>query len=59
MEVRWVGHAARMRSKMNAYRVLVGKLEGIRPLRGSKRRWGYNIKMERNRAELYGLDSSR
>jgi hypothetical protein len=28
----WEGHAACIREKRNAYRVLVGKLEGKRPL---------------------------
>jgi hypothetical protein len=35
--VRWAGHVAQM-EKMNAYRLLVGKLEGKRPL-GRPRRW--------------------
>jgi hypothetical protein len=30
--MRWTGHVARMREKRNAYRILVGKLEGKRPL---------------------------
>jgi hypothetical protein len=28
----WAGHVARMREKRNAYRLLVGKPEGKRPL---------------------------
>jgi hypothetical protein len=32
MRMRWVGHAARMGEKRNAYRLLVGKPEGKRPL---------------------------
>jgi hypothetical protein len=28
----WEGHVARMGGKMNAYRILVGKSEGKRPL---------------------------
>jgi hypothetical protein len=31
-KMRWVGHVARMREKRNAYRLLVGKPEGKRPL---------------------------
>jgi hypothetical protein len=31
---------------MNAYRILVGKAEGKRPLGRQKRRWVDNIKME-------------
>jgi hypothetical protein len=31
--------------KRNAYRILVGKLEGSRPLERPRRRWVENIKM--------------
>jgi hypothetical protein len=31
---------------MNAYKVLVGKPEGERPLERSRHRWGDNIKMD-------------
>jgi hypothetical protein len=30
--MRWAGHIARMGEKRNAYRILVGKPEGRRPL---------------------------
>jgi hypothetical protein len=30
--MRWAGHAAQMGEKRNAYRILVGKPEGKRPL---------------------------
>jgi hypothetical protein len=30
--IRWAGHVAQMRAKRNAYRILVGKPEGKRPL---------------------------
>jgi hypothetical protein len=30
--MRWAGHVARMGEKRNAYRILVGKTEGKRPL---------------------------
>jgi hypothetical protein len=30
--MRWTGHLARMEAKSNAYRILVGKPEGKRPL---------------------------
>jgi hypothetical protein len=32
--------------KRNAYRILVGKPEGKRPLGGPSRRWADNIKMD-------------
>jgi hypothetical protein len=34
------------RQKRNAYRILVGKLEGKRPLGRAKHRWKDNIKMD-------------
>jgi hypothetical protein len=37
-EMRWAGHVARMGEKRNAYRILVGKPEGKRPLGRSRRR---------------------
>jgi hypothetical protein len=42
----WAGHVARMGEKINAYRLLVGKQEGKRPLERSRRRWVHNIKMD-------------
>jgi hypothetical protein len=41
----------------NAYKILVGKPEGKRPLRRPKHRWEDNIKMG-NRVWRTGLDSS-
>jgi hypothetical protein len=35
-----------MGQKRNAYRILVGKPEGKRPLGRPRRRWVYNIKMD-------------
>jgi hypothetical protein len=35
-----------MGDKRNAYRILVGKPEGRRPLGRPRRRWVYNIKMD-------------
>jgi hypothetical protein len=43
---RWAGHVARMGERRGAYRALVEKPVGRRPLGRSRRRWGYNIKME-------------
>jgi hypothetical protein len=36
---RWAGHVARMVARRGAYRALVGKPYGRRPLRGPRRRW--------------------
>jgi len=44
--VRWVGHVARMGEERGVYRVLVGKPEGRRPLRRTRRRWVDNIRMD-------------
>jgi hypothetical protein len=43
--MRWAGHAERMGERRNAYRILVGKPEGKRPLGRPRRRWMDNIKM--------------
>jgi hypothetical protein len=37
--MRWVGHVACMGEKRNAYRILVGKPGGKKPLRRPTRRW--------------------
>jgi hypothetical protein len=44
--MRWAGHVARMGEKMNVHRLLVGKLEGQKPLGRPIRRWIDNIKMD-------------
>jgi hypothetical protein len=44
--MRWTGHVARMGEKRNAYRLLVGKPEGKRPLGRPRRRWVDNIRMD-------------
>ncbi|KAJ4438068.1 hypothetical protein ANN_14007 [Periplaneta americana] len=44
--LRWAGHVACMGESKNIYRVLVGRLEGIRPLGRPRRRWEDNIKMD-------------
>jgi hypothetical protein len=42
---RWVRHVARIGEKRNAYRLLIGKPEGKRPLGRPRRRWADNIRM--------------
>ncbi|KAJ4447111.1 hypothetical protein ANN_09111 [Periplaneta americana] len=44
--LRWAGHVPRMGESRNAYRVLVGRPEGKRPLGRPRRRWEDNIKMD-------------
>jgi hypothetical protein len=46
VRMKWAGHVARMGEKKNAYRILVGKPEGKRPLGKPRRRWVDNIKMD-------------
>jgi hypothetical protein len=43
-KLRWRGHVARMGERRGAYKVLVGKPEGRRPLGIPRRRWVGNIK---------------
>ena len=42
----WAGHVARMGEERGAFRVLVGKLEGRRPLGRPRRRWVDNIRVD-------------
>jgi hypothetical protein len=44
--MRWEGHVVRMGEKRNAYRLLVGKPEGKRPLGRPRYRWVDNIRMD-------------
>jgi hypothetical protein len=43
--------------KSNAYRILVGKLKGRRPLGRPRYRWGIILKWILDRMGWYGLDS--
>jgi ribosomal protein L28 len=59
--IRLAGHMARMGNrrgvyKVGVYKVLVGKSEGKRPLRKTKRRWEYNIKMDLLEVGRRGMD---
>ncbi|KAJ4445782.1 hypothetical protein ANN_12467 [Periplaneta americana] len=46
LRLRWAGYVARIGESRNAYRVLVGRLEGKRPLVRPRLRWEDNIKMD-------------
>jgi hypothetical protein len=52
----WTGHVARMGERRNAYRILVGKPEGKRPLGRPRRRWVDNIKMDLREVGWDGRD---
>jgi hypothetical protein len=57
--MRWAGHVARMEGERKLYKVLVGKLEGKRPLGRPRRRWENRIRMDLREIGLGGgLDST-
>jgi hypothetical protein len=51
----WAGHVARIGEKKNAYRVLVGKPEGKRPIGTPTFRWENNIKIDLREEEYTEL----
>jgi hypothetical protein len=55
-KIRWAGHITRMGARSNAFRILVGKPEGKRPLGRSRRRWEDNIKMDIREIGWAGMD---
>jgi hypothetical protein len=62
--MKWAGHVARMGENRNAYRLLVEKPEGKRPLGRPRRRWVDNIRMDLGEAgwsyvEWIGLAKDR
>jgi hypothetical protein len=57
--MRWVWHVARIGATRNAYRILVRKPEGKRPLGRLRRRWVYStLKCILDRIGWYELDQS-
>jgi hypothetical protein len=54
--MRCAGHVARIGEKRNAYRILVGKPEGNKPLRRTRRRWVDNIKVDLRERGWDGVD---
>jgi hypothetical protein len=44
--IKWAGHVARMGQERNAYRTLVGKPEGRRPVGKLRYMWVDNINMD-------------
>jgi hypothetical protein len=58
-KIRWAGHAAHRGAERCAYRVLVGKPEGRRPLERPRNRWEENIKIDFQEVlSGHGLDGS-
>jgi hypothetical protein len=54
--MKWAGYVAQMGEKRNAYRILVGKPTGKRPLGRPRRRWVDNIKIDLRDTEWDGVD---
>jgi hypothetical protein len=52
----WDVTVARMGERRGAYRVLVGKPEGMRPLGRPRHRWKANIKMDLREVGWGGVD---
>jgi hypothetical protein len=56
MRMRWAAHVTRMGETRNAYRILVGKPEGKRPLGRPRRTWVDNNKLELRESVRDGMD---
>jgi hypothetical protein len=54
--MRWAWHVPQMRTKRNAYRIVVLKPEEKRPLGRSRFRWVDNIKMDLREIGWGGMD---
>jgi hypothetical protein len=54
--MRLAGHVARIVEARNAYRILVGKAERKRPLKGPRLRWKDNIRMDLREIGWSGMD---
>jgi hypothetical protein len=55
--MRWAGHVAQMGEKRNAYRILVGKPEGKRPVERPRCGCVDNIKIDLREIGRGGIDS--
>jgi hypothetical protein len=54
--LRWAGHVAHMGERRGAYRALMGKPEGRRPLGRPRCRWEDNSKMDHQEVGCVGRD---
>jgi hypothetical protein len=54
--MRWEGNVALVGKTRDAYRVLLGKPDGKRPLGRPRHRWDDNIKMDLQEVEGGGMD---
>jgi hypothetical protein len=55
-KMKLAGHVARMEEKRNAYRILVGKPEGKRPLGRPRHGWVDNIKIYFREIGWFSMD---
>jgi len=49
--VRWAGNVACVEKVRSAYKILIGKPEGKRPLRRRRHRWEINVRMDIRKIE--------
>ena len=56
LRMRLARHVARIRKRRDAYRVLIGKPVGKRPLGRPRRRWEDNIKLDLEEVNWFGMD---
>jgi hypothetical protein len=54
--MKWTRYVARMREKMNDYKIWVGKAKGKRPVGRSRHKRKYNIKMDLREIEWGVMD---
>jgi hypothetical protein len=54
--MRWAGHVTCMGEKRNAYKILVGRPKGKRPLRRPRHVWGDNIKIDHREIGWGGME---
>jgi hypothetical protein len=54
--MRWAGHVACIGERRGVYRILVGKLEGKRPLGRPRCRWKDNIRMDLQEVGCESMD---
>jgi hypothetical protein len=54
--MRWAGHVVQVGEGRDVHRVLVGRLEGKRPLGRPRRRWEDNIKLDLREIRIDGAN---
>jgi len=54
--VKWAGYVSHTGKMRNAYKVLLGKPEGKRPLRRPEHKWEHNIRIDLRKTGWKGVD---